>query len=97
MKPRPEVPLRLPPEVADERVVAGAGTCEPPGHPDTVFAACCDAKTCSGYCVQSQRSGAVQCRCFDAPGGCGPGRVCCKHEGRCVPANECYQRKLLEP
>ncbi len=91
--PRPTEPLRLPPSVAEQRVVPGEGDCAPPGHPDSAFTACCNGRACSGYCVLNTRTQVVLCDCFGRAGGCPEGTICCKAKGGCATPAECFEMR----
>jgi hypothetical protein len=96
LAPRPTEPLRLPPSVAEQRVVPDEGSCAPPGHPDSAFTACCTGRACAGYCLLNTRTQIVSCDCFGRAGGCSEGTICCKATGGCTTPEKCVSRKTPE-
>src|ERR1700730_13919405 len=90
-QPKPTETLKLPPSLADRRVVPGKGDCAPSAHPDSAFADCCDARPCAGYCVLNTKMESVSCECFGQLHGCPAGLVCCKEKGGCVTPKECAE------
>lgn len=93
LAPKTAEPLRLPPALADERVVEGAKQNVPPGHPDSSFASNCADQPCRGYCVLNTRTQVTSCRCYDRQGGCPEGLICCKAKASCAAPEECFRAR----
>ena len=83
---RPALPAPKPEPLL--KVVPSVGECAPPALKGETFGSCCNGKTCNGQCVELE-DGSTGCACFDVPGGCAEGLVCCKVRRACVPEDEC--------
>jgi hypothetical protein len=65
------------------------GTCAPEKKTPFALVACCNGKeACSGQCVHTS-AGEVACACYETPGGCREGQVCCRFRHACTAALDC--------
>ena len=84
-----EKPIRPAPEPPRMAAVPSEGTCAPEKRTPFALTACCNGKdACLGACVQTPSSG-VACTCFDTPGGCRQGQVCCRFRHACTALQDC--------
>lgn len=84
-----ERPIGPGPEVPKMDIAPSHGTCAPEKKTPFALVACCNGKeACSGQCVHTV-AGEVACACYETPGGCREGQVCCRFRHACTAALDC--------
>lgn len=84
-----EKPIRPAPEPPRMTAVPSEGTCAPEKRTPFALTSCCSGTSaCLGSCVHTP-SGEVGCACFDTPGGCREGQVCCRFRHACTDLKDC--------
>lgn len=87
---RRETPIQPAPEPPKLDVAPSEGTCAPARRTPFSLTACCNGTlACNGQCIRGAAAGEAVCACFDTPGGCKEGQVCCRFRRACTTPADC--------